>query len=258
VYNSAATLPKPFTLQRQAWDDTALIPFEGEALLDPPTFSIYLTVSINQDDTDSTRSMFNGQTYVAQKVPTMFTALTATADVIMNPTIYGRATNPYVIPYNAIVEVNINNHDDRAHPFHLHGHTFQIVNRGDGGALFPGLDSAPAVPMARDTVVVYGENAATLRFRANNPGVWLFHCHTEWHVESGLTATFIEAPDVLQASNPYIPNSHKTVCDVQGISRKGNAAGNYKTGQWLNMTGANTSPPDPSTNFGAMVNPPTN
>lgn len=258
MYNSAAALPAPFTLQRKAWDDTDLVPFEGEALLDSPTYTIYLTVSINQDGTDSTRSMFNGQTYVMQKVPTMFTALTAPADVIMNPTIYGRACNPYVIPYNAIVEVNINNHDDRAHPFHLHGHTFQIINRGEGDVLFPGLDSPPAVPMARDTVVVYGETAATLRFRANNPGVWLFHCHTEWHVESGLTATFIEAPDVLQASAPYIPNTHKTVCDALGIPRKGNAAGNSKSGQWLNMTGANNFPPDPSTNFGAMVNPPTN
>lgn len=236
----------------------ALVPFEGEALLDPPTFSIYLTVSINQDAADSTRSMFNGQTYVSQKVPTMFTALTAPADVIMNPAIYGRGTNPYVIPYNAIVEVNINNHDDRAHPFHLHGHTFQIVNRAGGGALFPGLDSAAAIPMKRDTVVVYGESSATLRFKANNPGVWLFHCHTEWHVESGLTATFIEAPDVLQASAPYIPNTHRTVCDALGIPRKGNAAGNTKTGTWTDTTGMLTNPPDPSTNFGAMVNPPTN
>jgi iron transport multicopper oxidase len=105
VYNSAAALPQPFTLERKVWDDTDLIPFEGEPLLGAPTFNIYLTVSINQDAMGSTRSMFNGQTYVAQKVPTMFTALTAPADVIMNPTIYGRATNPYVIPYNAIVEV---------------------------------------------------------------------------------------------------------------------------------------------------------
>jgi iron transport multicopper oxidase len=63
---------------------------------------------------------------------------------------------------------------------------------------------------------------------------------------------------VLQASAPYIPNSHRTACDVLGIPRKGNAAGNSKTGQWTNMTGANLFPPDPSTNWGAMVNPPTN
>lgn len=202
--------------------------------------------------------MFNGQSYVSQKVPTMFTALSAPADVIMNPAIYGRGTNPYVIPFNAVVEVHINNHDTRAHPFHLHGHTFQIVERaGNGNPLFPGLDArATTNPMRRDTVVVYADSTATLRFRADNPGIWLFHCHTEWHVESGLTATFIEAPDVMVARAPYIPNSHKNVCDALGISRKGNAAGNSKNGQWLNTTGENLVPGDPALNFGAMVAPP--
>ncbi len=25
-----------------------------------------------------------------------------------------------------------------------------------------------------------------IRFRANNPGVWLFHCHTESHLDRGM------------------------------------------------------------------------
>jgi iron transport multicopper oxidase len=226
-------------------------------LTHPSSTSIYLTVSFGEDGYGSTRAMFNGQTYVAQKVPTMFTALSAPADVIMNPTIYGRGINPFVLPFNAVVEVHINNHDDRAHPFHLHGHTFQIVDRAYGSDLFPGLDAANASnPMRRDTLVVYGESTATIRFVANNPGIWLFHCHTEWHVESGLTATFIEAPDVLVARDPYIPNSHKTACDVLGIPRKGNAVGNTKTGQWLNTTGEALDAGDPSNDYGAMVNPP--
>jgi iron transport multicopper oxidase len=259
VYNSAAPMPAPFTIQPQVWDDSTLAPFDAEALYDGSITSIYLTVSFGEDGYGSTRAMFNGQTYVSQKVPTMFTALSAPADVIMNPTIYGRGTNPFVLPFNAVVEVNINNHDDRAHPFHLHGHTFQIVDRAYGSDLFPGLAAVNASnPMRRDTLVVYGESTATIRFTADNPGIWLFHCHTEWHVESGLTATFIEAPDVLVARAPYIPNSHKTVCDVLGIPRKGNAVGNTKTGQWLNTTGERLDAGDPSGYYGAMVNPPTN
>lgn len=31
-----------------------------------------------------------------------------------------------------------------------------------------------------------------LRFIANNPGVWLFHCHMEWHMQQGLAVTWIE------------------------------------------------------------------
>lgn len=63
---------------------------------------------------------------------------------------------------------------------------------------------------------------------------------------------------MLQSYNPYIPVSHRDVCDALGILRKGNAAGNYKSGQWLNMTGQNLVPPDPATYWGAMVNPPAN
>lgn len=27
---------------------------------------------------------------------------------------------------------------------------------------------------------------AVLRFRADNPGVWLFHCHIMWHFATGM------------------------------------------------------------------------
>jgi iron transport multicopper oxidase len=185
--------------------------------------------------------MFNGQTYIAPKVPTLYSAMTAPANVMFNPTVYGDPTNPVVIPYGAVVELNINNHDDRAHPFHLHGHNFQVIQRSDGGPMFPGLYTTPSVPMKRDVIVVYAEGTATIRFRADNPGVYLFHCHTEWHVESGLSATFIEAPDVLQALSLYIPVSHRDVCDNFGILRKGNAAGNSKN--WLDLTGQNSAIP---------------
>jgi len=161
--------------------------------------------------------------------------------VLTNPTVYGQACNPIIIPYGGIVELVVDNHDDRPHPFHLHGHNFQVISRSSGGANFPGLSTTPAFPMRRDTVIVYGQGSATLRFRADNPGVHLFHCHTEWHVESGMTATFLEALPELVASAPYIPVSHRDTCTNHGIPRKGNAAGNSIN--WLNMTGANNDPP---------------
>jgi iron transport multicopper oxidase len=83
--------------------------------------------------------------------------------------------------------------------------------------------------------------SATIRFVADNPGINLFHCHIEWHVEASLTATFIEAPTQLQAQNLYIPVSHRDVCTNQSIARKGNAAGN--TANYLNLAGANDVAP---------------
>jgi iron transport multicopper oxidase len=68
-----------------------------------------------------------------------------------------------------------------------------------------------------------------------------------------MTATFIEAPDVMVAGNPYVPASHKSVCDAQGIPRKGNAGGNSKN--WLDLSNANTEPSQ-TYYFGALINPP--
>ena len=95
--------------------------------------------------------------------------------------------------------------------------------------------------MRRDVVLVYGNGYAVIRFVADNPGVTLFHCHIEWHVEAGLTATFIEAPTELQAMGISLPASHQAVCLSQGISMTGNAAGN--SNDWLDLTGENSEPP---------------
>ncbi len=94
--------------------------------------------------------------------------------------------------------------------------------------------------MRRDVVVVPAGGSVIIRFKADNPGVNLFHCHIEWHVEAGLTATIIEAPDVLQKSKPYIPISHKNACKALKIPMKGNAGGNYK--DWFDLSNANTEP----------------
>jgi len=48
--------------------------------------------------------------------------------------------------------------------------------------------------MRRDTVQVPAGSSATLRLTADNPGVWLLHCHIEWHLEAGLAVFLVEAP----------------------------------------------------------------
>lgn len=50
--------------------------------------------------------------------------------------------------------------------------------------------------------MIPGDGNAVLRFRADNPGIWFFHCHMEWHAHSGLAVTFIVAPDRLRAQEP--------------------------------------------------------
>lgn len=83
--------------------------------------------------------------------------------------------------------------------------------------------------------MVNTNSSAVWRFTANNPGVYLIHCHIEWHVEAGLTATLIEAPDHLQGSLT-IPAGHLNVCKLDRQATIGNAAGNSRN--WLDLSGA--------------------
>jgi len=62
----------------------------------------------------------------------------------------------------------------------------------------------------------------------------------EWHVIAGLTATFIEAPDVLQAQQSQIAPQMQSTCKSQGMGIAGNAGGN--TVDWLDLSAARTQP----------------
>ena len=96
-----------------------------------------------------------------------------------NPAVYGNYTHPFVLNKGEIVEIVLNNLDPGKHPFHLHGHNFQTVWRSEeeaGTFQESGVtsDSFSSTPMRRDTVVVYPNGNLVLRFRADNPGEFLY------------------------------------------------------------------------------------
>ncbi|KAK0201368.1 laccase lcc5 [Desarmillaria ectypa] len=76
------------------------------------------------------------------------------------------------------------------HPFHLHGHTFDVV-RSAGSTVYNYQN-----PVRRDVVNigVKGDNV-TIRFTTDNPGPWFLHCHIDWHLEAGLAVVFAEATE---------------------------------------------------------------
>jgi iron transport multicopper oxidase len=162
-----------------------------------------------------------------------------------DPIVYGQI-HPFIVSEGDIVDIIVNNRDPAVHPFHLHGHHFQVLARGPSGAGdWPTPDSNKshelavlnAIPPKRDTISVMANSFAVLRFRADNPGVYLFHCHIEWHVEMGLTATIIEAPERLR--DLPIPEDHKRLCEAAGIPTVGNAGGSMDAHDTSNY---NTAP----------------
>jgi FtsP/CotA-like multicopper oxidase with cupredoxin domain len=79
---------------------------------------------------------------------------------------------------NQRVRMRFINESMMFHPFHLHGHTFQVM--------------ATNVPKARkDTVLVAPKQTVDVDFDTNNPGRWISHCHNTYHLEAGM-AFFVE------------------------------------------------------------------
>ncbi|GMF07538.1 unnamed protein product [Ambrosiozyma monospora] len=192
-------------------------------------------------------AFFDNHTYVAPKVPTLLSVLSAPKDLVSNQAIYGSNTNTYVLQSGDTIEIVINNEDDNKHPFHLHGHQFQIIARSDAyddpHHYNPDkADEIPEIPSMRDTVIVEGNGYVVLRFVADNPGVWFFHCHLDFHLEQGLAITLVEAPDVLQSQLPIdsLPADFLSSCKGSDMPVKGNAAGNHH--DWLDLAGENLQP----------------
>ena len=175
----------------------------------------------------------------------MYTALSS-GETASNALVYGSHTHSFVLQKGEVVEIVVDNADTGKHPFHLHGHNFQAVWRsGEDAGPFADSNATEAdfaqLPMRRDTFVLPPQGNIVLRFRADNPGIWLFHCHIEWHVESGLIATMVEAPLDLQRTLT-VPQNHYDACAAASpaVPTTGNAAGN--TADLLNLSGE-PSPP---------------
>jgi FtsP/CotA-like multicopper oxidase with cupredoxin domain len=83
-------------------------------------------------------------------------------------------TEPLTIKEGQRATLTFNNMSMMWHPMHLHGHTFQVINRdGSRGA-------------RKDTVIVLPMQRLTVDVVADNPGEWMLHCHNTYHQEAGM------------------------------------------------------------------------
>ncbi|EMD83366.1 Multicopper oxidase [Pacificimonas flava] len=81
---------------------------------------------------------------------------------------------PIRFAYNERVRVKLVNDTMMAHPIHLHGHFFELVNGHDGNQ-----------PL-KHTVIVQPGGSATFDLTADEVGDWAFHCHLLYHMHSGM------------------------------------------------------------------------
>ncbi|XP_057801836.1 L-ascorbate oxidase-like [Salvia miltiorrhiza] len=115
----------------------------------------------------------------------------------------------YVLSFGSTVDVILQNANTNTfnvseiHPWHLHGHDFWVLGYGEGK--FTDKDEAGfnlKNPPLRNTAVIFPYGWTALRFVADNPGAWAFHCHIEPHLHLGMGVVFAEGVHRLGA----IPN----------------------------------------------------
>jgi FtsP/CotA-like multicopper oxidase with cupredoxin domain len=86
----------------------------------------------------------------------------------------------FMVRKGDVVKFRIENHSGEAHPMHLHGH-HALVTARNGKPVKGG-------PLWVDSIDVKDGETIDLVFRANNPGIWMDHCHTLKHAAEGLVA----------------------------------------------------------------------
>ncbi|HUR12899.1 MAG TPA: multicopper oxidase family protein [Mycobacteriales bacterium] len=86
----------------------------------------------------------------------------------------------FVVAEGEVVRMTISNHSGAAHPMHLHGHHAVVLSR-DG-------ERATGSPWWSDSIEVGSGQTYEIAFVADNPGVWMDHCHNLPHAAQGLVA----------------------------------------------------------------------
>ncbi|GMH28977.1 hypothetical protein Nepgr_030820 [Nepenthes gracilis] len=79
------------------------------------------------------------------------------------------------------------------HPMHIHGLNFHVLAQGFGN-YNSSTDRKKfnlVNPQMRNTIGVPVGGWAVIRFKANNPGVWLLHCHLDVHLSWGLATALV-------------------------------------------------------------------
>jgi len=185
-----------------------LVPTTVQNWVDKPDVSLNFTIEFVTDSEGINYAYFGGISY---EMPPMgiFSLNSALNGLTLNSTV-----NPKVIEVapNATVEFILTNFDGGEHPIHLHGHEFAVLGVGNG-IYNPQKNKLKTInPTRRDVIGVPANGWAVIRFRANNPGVWPFHCHIDWHFAAGLAATIVERPTDLQKLT--IPEEILDLCSV--------------------------------------------
>ncbi len=117
----------------------------------------------------------------AERVNLVFEKKFAGSRWIDKWTINGKSfpkTDDILVKANRRYRLVFDNRSDEAHPVHLHRHTFELTKVG-------GVSTSGVF---KDVVVVQPKSSVEADLLADNPGLTLFHCHQQMHMDYGFMA----------------------------------------------------------------------
>jgi FtsP/CotA-like multicopper oxidase with cupredoxin domain len=76
--------------------------------------------------------------------------------------------------------IRLRNASDDIHPIHLHRHSFELTR----------IAGIPTAGVLKDVAMLGGYQEMELDFTADNPGLTLFHCHQQLHMDFGFMTLF--------------------------------------------------------------------
>ena len=86
----------------------------------------------------------------------------------------------FLLRQGARYRLVFHNRSDDSHPLHIHRHLFELVE----------LNGKPTAGIKKDTVIVPAFGRVTVDLVADQPGLTLFHCHIQQHMDFGFMALF--------------------------------------------------------------------
>jgi FtsP/CotA-like multicopper oxidase with cupredoxin domain len=96
------------------------------------------------------------------------------------PVTEGRMPASFHLKEGKRYRLRMRNASDDIHPIHLHRHSFELTK-------IAGVQTAGVM---KDVVMVGGYQEVEVDFTADNPGLTLFHCHQQLHMDFGFMTLF--------------------------------------------------------------------
>jgi FtsP/CotA-like multicopper oxidase with cupredoxin domain len=88
--------------------------------------------------------------------------------------------NEFVLHQGQRYRITFRNRTGDSHPLHLHRHQWELID----------INGRPTSGIIKDTVIVPFYGRAQVEFIADQPGLSLFHCHIQSHMDYGFKALF--------------------------------------------------------------------